>query len=395
MAIKSNIYAFACGLSLPLAAVGCSSPGVGSAKSTAVLPKESWTDKVARTFHPNSVQAAQAKAATEAPIASAPVSAAAKKKGPSADLSVAMAQMQERNANFDEASKLYHQALKADASHLGAHVGLARLHDRRNQLDEATSWYQKAVAKHPNEASVYNDLGLCYHRRGMLNEATLNLSQAVKLQPEKKLYRNNLANVFVESGRPDEALVHLKAAHGDAAAHYNLGYMLAQKGEEQRAVYHFQQAVALNPSLVEAHDWIARLNPGGANGYRDPVAVAQRPSREASNPTTTTMPVSSGRFINGRSPAAGARSTYPQSAPEPSIQLGEPNARPSSQTSYQAPSGDSGSMIPPAPERANPVRGVVRYPDRRSGDYGVGDNRIPPAPGDERATPAAAYEAAR
>lgn len=394
MATKRVLISLACGAVLPLLAAGCSSPGVGSAKSTAVLPKESWTDKIARTVKPNSVQAAQAERGVGGTAAPAAAVATQKRQGPSADLSVAMAQMQERNGNFDEARKLYQQAIKTDPAHLGAHVGMARLHDRRNQLEEATSWYQKAVAKHPNEASAYNDLGLCYHRRGMLNEAMINLNHAVKLQPEKKLYRNNLASVLVEAGRPDDALVHLKAAHGDAAGHYNLGYMLTRKGEDQRAIYHFQQAVAMNPSLVEAHDWIARLSPGGS--YYAPVALAQRPATTPASAATGSTGGDAGpagRFLSGRPAADNGRATSSPYA-APSIELGNPN---DSGGRGEAPPTSRGAERWPSDEvsRANPVRGGIRYPERRGGESHLNDGRMPPLPGDDGAAQPAAYQSAR
>ena len=131
--------------------------------------------------------------------------------------------------------------------------------DRQNKLDQATQLYQRAAHAHPHEAAAFNDLGLCYARRRMLNESIASLSDAVRLQPDRELYRNNLATVLVEQNRADEALKQLQAVQADAVAHYNVGYLLQQHGQDQLAANYFNRAAQMDPSFAAAQNWSTRI----------------------------------------------------------------------------------------------------------------------------------------
>lgn len=205
---------------------------------------------------------------------------------PGPNVFVAVARMHERSGNLDEAEASYRKALEIKPYHLDALVGYARLEDRRSNFEAATRLYQKAIRKYPKNAHVRNDLGLCYHRRGHLPEATRELKRAVELEGDNKLYRNNLAAVYVEQGKDKEALAQLTAAHGKSVAHYNLGYLLLQKRRQQEALQHFQIAAQIDPNLIAAQQWVAKLStPRGP--YVSPAgatAVAGMPPRASYPP---------------------------------------------------------------------------------------------------------------
>ncbi len=247
------IYSLALAVSVPLFSSGCATQSTWTAPG-----KTSWMDKVG-----SSVKSGSSKVVgvitPKKDTASDPSPPPSGKPG--AGVYVAMAQLSERNQNFDEAEAQYKKALAIDANHMGALMGLAHLEDRRNNLEAATKLYQKAAKKHPKEASTHNDLGLCFHRRGMLNEAGKSLQRAVALQADNKLYHNNLAAVYVEQGKTKEALSQLTAAHGEAVGNYNLAYLLAQKQDNSAALVHFRKAAEKDPSLVAARQWIAKLSP--------------------------------------------------------------------------------------------------------------------------------------
>jgi hypothetical protein len=85
------------------------------------------------------------------------------------------------------------------------------------------------------------------------------LRQAVALAPTNKLYRNNLATVLLEVGDRPGALQEMTAAHGEAIAHYNLGCLLQRKGKTQDAAAEFRAALAVDPKLTQANEWLAKL----------------------------------------------------------------------------------------------------------------------------------------
>jgi tetratricopeptide (TPR) repeat protein len=195
------------------------------------------------------------------------------KPGPA--LYVAVARRYEQLGQSAESEQQYLLALKEKADYLPALLGYAQLKEHLGQPDDAIRLYQRAVKAYPREASVHNNLGLYYARLGRRDEAIIVMSRAVELAPKNPLYRNNMATMLVDQGRLREAFAHLEAAHGEAAAYYNLGYLLNKKGQTQAAMQHFSLALKADPSMVPAQRWLEYLQRSTAQ-----VRVAQRPAAD-------------------------------------------------------------------------------------------------------------------
>jgi tetratricopeptide (TPR) repeat protein len=121
--------------------------------------------------------------------------------------------------------------------------------------------YQTALQVYPEDAVLLNDVALCYARTEQSDRALAALQRAVELNPSSTLYRNNMAAVLVEANRSAEAVPLLAQTYGTAVAHYNVGYLLHQRGEDQAAVDHFSAALEVNPSLTPARSMLNRLAP--------------------------------------------------------------------------------------------------------------------------------------
>ncbi|MFW6170671.1 MAG: tetratricopeptide repeat protein [Planctomycetota bacterium] len=202
----------------------------------------------ALTFEPQVVKAAD------------PVSLKHMPENIHADIFYQAGQLAEAKGNRPAATKQYAQALEVSPEHLPSLIGLARLHDRAEDFSEAERLYRKAIEVAPENATAYNDLGLCLARNGLHKKSITALRHAVELKPDRKLYRNNLATVLVNEAQVDEALEHLLAAHPPAAAHYNVGYLLYQKGNKDKARFHFSIASKKDSSLTAATKMLARLD---------------------------------------------------------------------------------------------------------------------------------------
>ena len=174
---------------------------------------------------------------------------------------VSAARVYEVQGRLKEAREHYEKALANDPKHLDALIGIARLNHREGNLVAATELYQQALRAHPNNPVALNDLGLCYARRDMLQQAHQSIGQAIRQDPSSKLYRNNLALVLVEMNRTDDALAQLKSVHGEAIAHYNLAYLLREKGQHDAAAQHLRTALQLDPRMEPARAMLARLDP--------------------------------------------------------------------------------------------------------------------------------------
>jgi Tfp pilus assembly protein PilF len=110
---------------------------------------------------------------------------------------------------------------------------------------------------------------MCHNRQAKWDTAVSNLQHAIQLDPANPLFRNNLAMVLVDAGRPAEALPQLSAVHGEAAAHYNLGYMLLDRKQTQQAEQHFTRALELNPQLKQAQQMLEYLHFGAGQAKPD------------------------------------------------------------------------------------------------------------------------------
>ena len=178
---------------------------------------------------------------------------------PGPELYTAIARLYEESGKNAEAEKYYQMALNEKADDLNAMLGYARFQENQGRINEAVALYQKAVQTHPKEAAAYNNLGLCFARRGKLNEAASALGQAVQLDPRNPLYRNNLATVLVDQNRLPEALANFREVHGEAAAYYNIGYLLNKKGQTDAAEHNFAQALRIDPKMAPAQKWLNYL----------------------------------------------------------------------------------------------------------------------------------------
>ena len=176
------------------------------------------------------------------------------------ELYVEAAKMQESRGNIEGAILQFKKALDLAPNNLSVLLNFARLYDRQGQFGDAVQLYQRAIQADPKSATALNDLGLCYARQRKFDDSIASLQKAIQIQPEKKMYRNNLATVFVEAGRYDEALPQLIAAHGEAVAHYNLGYMLQQKGQIALAIDQMKRALELSPQFEEAATMLSNLS---------------------------------------------------------------------------------------------------------------------------------------
>lgn len=173
---------------------------------------------------------------------------------------VALGESMEENGDGEGARRMFHEALEVEPHNLNALVALGRHFDRQGQLDRAAQSYLEATQYHPKSPTAFNDLGLCLARQRKYDDAVQALKRAIQLEPDRVLYRNNIAMVLVAQNRIDEALAHLTDAHGPAIAHYNIGCLLGKQGRNDVALEQFKLALASDPSLGEAREWIDALS---------------------------------------------------------------------------------------------------------------------------------------
>jgi tetratricopeptide (TPR) repeat protein len=245
-----------------------------------------------------------------------PISLSTPTGPPTPELVISLAQLSESQGNVPQARGHFQRALANWPGHVDLLRAAARMEDRQGQLAVAESLYRQAAAANPQHAGALNDLGLCLARQGKLDVSVQVIEQAIQLQPDKPLYRNNVATVLVEMRQDQKALAHLSAVHGSAAANYNLGQLLVQRGRSDEAAGYFVAAIEQQPDMQAAHDALGMLQsvePAGAPTPTDSPAVATAPASVPEMTAPSAAPANGTQQVAPAGPEFG----YPSTARSP------------------------------------------------------------------------------
>ena len=139
---------------------------------------------------------------------------------------------------------------------------LAQLGDLRRDagdLGECVRLYREAVALHDASPGLYLGLGDCLQRAGRYPEAEEVFTRALQLDPDSFVAIYNLGVTAFQQGREEEAIelyeraLELDGQHPLAAATLNnLGTVHLDRGETERAIARWEEAVAASPAQFEA-----------------------------------------------------------------------------------------------------------------------------------------------
>lgn len=270
---------------------GCSSGvpfgwGSGSSPFSSSPTADSPTDSGIKSSVSSAMQ--KLKSGVTAPFASQPkstdptsLSSTPLKVGP--EVYTSASALYESQGNVNAAFDQYQKAMQVAPKDPNVLLGYARLNDRHGRFDEAVKTFNQVTQINSNNSTAFNDLGLCYAKQSQVGPALENLNRAAQLQPNNSLYRNNLARVLVRSNRVDDAYTQLAAVHSPAHAHYNLGFLLQEKGDNQGAQHHFTVAAQTDPNLVQARQMLSKLQ-GEGNGVQNQMNQYSQAGQQLLNP---------------------------------------------------------------------------------------------------------------
>ena len=151
-----------------------------------------------------------------------------------------------------------------------AHHNLGNFLANHGRAQEAVVRYESAVRLKNDDFQAFNNLGVMLSRLGRSEEAVVSFERALAIQEDYELARQNLIPEYrrlgdrLLSGERDyrtakRYYVRLtQLAPADAGAHYGLSVASIETGDVSQAVYELQMAVTLNPTLLAAHDLLAR-----------------------------------------------------------------------------------------------------------------------------------------
>ncbi len=159
-----------------------------------------------------------------------------------------------------EAILLFERARQLDPREQQVSRYLAVLYDQQGNDTRALAEYRKALDVAPHDADLFNDFGYYFYRRQDWKQAEVNFRKAIAQAPEHERAWVNLGLVLGEQGRYPESFDAFSKVVGPAAAHSNLGVILASHQRQAEADSEFKQALRLKPDLPQPRAFLAHLD---------------------------------------------------------------------------------------------------------------------------------------
>lgn len=159
---------------------------------------------------------------------------------------------------------IFSRALQVTENNYLAHDSLGVALDADGKHQEAFYHYKSSIKIKSDYANAYYNLAMTFKDRGNIEEAENNFREVLRINPHFRDANNNLGIILeMYHKKYDEAIYHyrqeLKIQPDNFGTHYNLGIALAQKGEREEAIKHFQMAVYLNPEYAAARQWLQMM----------------------------------------------------------------------------------------------------------------------------------------
>ncbi len=166
----------------------------------------------------------------------------------------------QKSGHAEQAIFLYEKARRNDPGLKSVAHRLAVLYDAQGDSARSLSEYNKAVESDPRNPDLLSDFGYYYYERGNLAEAEQSLRKALAIDPNLQKALATLGLVLAGQGRFDESFAVFCKVVGPAAAHSNVGVLLAKQGRNDDARREFRAALALDSTLGQPKAFLAYLD---------------------------------------------------------------------------------------------------------------------------------------
>jgi tetratricopeptide (TPR) repeat protein len=164
-----------------------------------------------------------------------------------------------QKGDFDPAKDELQKAIQAKSDYAEAHYTLGTVLKQQGKLTESAAELREAIRLQPDFAGAHTTLAGVLRQLGDAEGAAAEAKEGARIANST----NNLqaAKVATNSGRRllgvgdlDGAISQFRSAiHSEpsfAAAHYQLGLAMRQKGDKEEAKKEFQKASDLDPTLT-------------------------------------------------------------------------------------------------------------------------------------------------
>jgi tetratricopeptide (TPR) repeat protein len=165
---------------------------------------------------------------------------------------------------YDYAEKVLQEALRQAPNHWGALYTYAVLLQDLGRMEEAITYYEKAIRLNPDHANSQNNYGAALMMSNRLEEALEHCTLAAGLAPGSPLARINLGNIHLMMDQDETARTCFEEAialDGTLAeAHFGIGSAEQLLGSDSGKVREsYLKAIELNPSFPKFHHALGNL----------------------------------------------------------------------------------------------------------------------------------------
>jgi tetratricopeptide (TPR) repeat protein len=183
---------------------------------------------------------------------------ATRKTSASPRLELALAEFQKRRGYYSEARNSYSRVLAGYPESIEAIIGLAKLDQIAGNVADAERGFLSAVQLEPSAVSL-GALGQFYLDQNRCDEAEPTLRGALSAAPENKTLLFYYGISLARSGQIEQAFPSLIKAVGSAAAQYNIGLILHERGDLAASEVRLAKSVAEDSKLEQAHYWLKKV----------------------------------------------------------------------------------------------------------------------------------------
>ena len=173
---------------------------------------------------------------------------------------LAAADEMQKNGQTQQAIALYEKARTNDPSLKSVSHHLAVLYDAQGDSTRSLTEYNKALESDRKNPNLLSDMGYYYYERGNFSEAEQWFRKALAIDPQHQKALSNLGLALAGQGRFGESFEVFSKVSGPAAAHSNVGVLMAKQGCYDQAKQEFHQALASDPTLQQPKAFLAYLD---------------------------------------------------------------------------------------------------------------------------------------
>ena len=172
--------------------------------------------------------------------------------GPQPEVDYLRGIIRREKGDVEGARDYFAAAVAASPAYADAYQALGKSYGVEGELDKALAHYRKALAIEPNRVEFNNDMGYLLMSAGDTHSAEPYLRKSIAAPTPPDFAVNNLALCLGLNGSPEEAFEVLRQHQPPAMAHNNMGVIYRSKGDIDKALAMFREALRLDPELTVA-----------------------------------------------------------------------------------------------------------------------------------------------